>query len=124
METSKLAAAPKPRSSSLQSRPLSPALGAEIVGVDLSRPMDAATFARVLDAAAKPLLDAWLGGDREAPRRFRALVAIARCCGELRDVLCADDPSRARFAAVYVGNLFSVLGLAVFDRACAGESCC
>jgi taurine dioxygenase len=31
-------------------RPLSPALGAEIVGVDLSAPMDDATFARILDA--------------------------------------------------------------------------
>ncbi len=34
----------------LQIRPLSPAIGAEIVGVDLSKPLDDATFAEILQA--------------------------------------------------------------------------
>jgi len=34
----------------LRTRPLSPAIGAEIIGVDLSQPMSDETFARILDA--------------------------------------------------------------------------
>jgi taurine dioxygenase len=44
------AAATRPSTSAVQVRPLSPAIGAEIIGVDLSRPLEDATFARILDA--------------------------------------------------------------------------
>jgi alpha-ketoglutarate-dependent taurine dioxygenase len=43
-------ATPHPSADSFGVRPLSPALGAAIEGVDLSGPMDEATFERVLDA--------------------------------------------------------------------------
>ncbi len=39
----------QPRTGKLQTRPLSPALGAEILGVDLTRPLSDATFADILD---------------------------------------------------------------------------
>jgi alpha-ketoglutarate-dependent taurine dioxygenase len=44
------AATARPAADTFSVQPLSPALGAEIVGVDLSRPMDGATFALILDA--------------------------------------------------------------------------
>jgi taurine dioxygenase len=43
------APAPELASREFSTRPLAPAIGAEIIGVDLSRPMDEATFAKVLD---------------------------------------------------------------------------
>src|SRR5690242_7193498 len=43
-------AKPQPAADTFVVRPLSAALGAEIVGVDLSAPMDDATFDRILDA--------------------------------------------------------------------------
>jgi taurine dioxygenase len=46
LSTSAIAAT---RSENVRTRPLSPALGAEIMGVDLSKPMDDALFARIRD---------------------------------------------------------------------------
>jgi len=51
MSTTQLAvpAVPKARSEDLRTRPLAPAIGAEILGVDLSKPMDDALFTRIRD---------------------------------------------------------------------------
>jgi len=46
----KPAAAAADAPAAIPTRPLSPALGAEIIGVDLSRPLDDERFARILDA--------------------------------------------------------------------------
>ena len=49
MSTAHLSPAP-PDTAAFRTRPLAPALGAEILGVDLSQLMSEALFARVLDA--------------------------------------------------------------------------
>ena len=51
MSTTQLAApaVPKARSEDVRTRPLAPAIGAEILGVDLSKPMDDALFTRIQD---------------------------------------------------------------------------
>jgi taurine dioxygenase len=43
------ATAPRPSGGEFRTRPLTPAIGAEIIGVDLSQPMNDATFAKVLE---------------------------------------------------------------------------
>jgi taurine dioxygenase len=43
------ATAPRPSGGEFRTRPLTPAIGAEIIGVDLSQPMSDATFAKVLE---------------------------------------------------------------------------
>jgi taurine dioxygenase len=49
METTQTTANTKPRAAPLQTRPLSPALGAEIVGVDLRDTLDQSTIAQMRD---------------------------------------------------------------------------
>jgi len=49
METTQTTANTKPRAAPLQTRPLSPALGAEIVGVDLRDTLDQGTIAQMRD---------------------------------------------------------------------------
>jgi taurine dioxygenase len=49
MSTTQLSAAPTLSPGGIRTRPLSPAIGAEIIGVDLSQPMRDELFARVLD---------------------------------------------------------------------------
>jgi taurine dioxygenase len=58
MEASQLSPAlnTKTASAGVRVRPLSPAVGAEIVGVDLREPLDDATFAQILDAWHKHLV--------------------------------------------------------------------
>jgi taurine dioxygenase len=58
MEASQLSPAlnTKAASAGVRVRPLSPAVGAEIVGVDLREPLDDATFAQILDAWHKHLV--------------------------------------------------------------------
>src|SRR5262245_20718388 len=50
METRRAHVETKPRPAAFAVRPLSPALGAEIVGVDLSQEIDARTIAQIRDA--------------------------------------------------------------------------
>jgi taurine dioxygenase len=53
MSTTQTSEAPTPRSPADQDfrvRPLAPAIGGEIIGVDLSQPLTAATFEKILDA--------------------------------------------------------------------------
>jgi taurine dioxygenase len=49
MSTTQLSAAPTLSPDKVRTRPLSPAIGAEIIGVDLSQPMSDELFARVLE---------------------------------------------------------------------------
>ena len=50
METRRAHVEVKPRPAAFAVRPLSPALGAEIVGVDLGQEIDGRTFAQIRDA--------------------------------------------------------------------------
>jgi taurine dioxygenase len=58
METTQLSPASnnRPQSAGVRVRPLSAAVGAEILGVDLREPLDDATFAQILDAWHKHLV--------------------------------------------------------------------
>jgi taurine dioxygenase len=51
MQTAQASPAPQstPASDDIRTRPLAPTIGAEIIGVDLSKPVSDATFARILD---------------------------------------------------------------------------
>jgi taurine dioxygenase len=51
MQTAQASPAPQstPASDDIRTRPLAPAIGAEIIGVDLSQPVSDETFARILD---------------------------------------------------------------------------
>src|SRR5437868_10029323 len=66
-------------SSGISLRPLAPAIGAEVQGLDLARPMDEATFAAVRDAFHRHLVLVFPGQSLDAAEH----IAFSRRFGEL-----------------------------------------
>ena len=79
--------------------PLSPALGAEIQGVDASRPIDDTDFRRILDAWHQHLVILLRGQRLDEDQQ----VAFARRFGELSPIH-TDHHSATNKAVMYIGN--------------------
>jgi taurine dioxygenase len=79
--------------------PLSPALGAEIRGVDASQPIDEKTFGAILEAWHKNLVILLRGQALDEERQ----VAFARRFGELSPIH-TDHHSEKNKAVMYIGN--------------------
>src|SRR5213075_409711 len=79
--------------------PLSPALGAEIQGVDASRPIDDADFRRILDAWHQHLVILLRGQRLDEDQQ----VAFARRFGELSPIH-THHHSETNKAVMYIGN--------------------
>ena len=79
--------------------PLSPALGAEIRGVDAGRPMDDATFAAILDAWHRHLVIVLRGQDLDEDGQVR----FAGRFGELSPIHTSHHSSTNK-AVMYIGN--------------------
>jgi taurine dioxygenase len=79
--------------------PLSPALGAEIRGVDVSRPLADADFRKILDAWHRHLVILLRGQQLDEDQQ----VAFARRFGELSPIH-TDHHSAKNKAVMYVGN--------------------
>lgn len=79
--------------SRIEVRPSGSALGAEIIGVDLSTPMDQATFAEVHAAWLQNLVICFRGQNIDS----KAQIAYGSCFGELARIhtpeFAGDDPS-------------------------------
>ena len=80
--------------------PLSPALGAEIRGVDAARPIDDATFAAILDAWHRHLVILLRGQSLDEDGQVR----FAGRFGELSPIHTSHHSSTNR-AVMYIGNL-------------------
>jgi len=83
----------------MQVFPLSPALGAEIRGVDVSRPLDDATFGRIRDAWHEHLVIVLRGQDLDE----EAQVRFAERFGPLSPIH-TDHHSPTNKAVMYIGN--------------------
>ncbi len=81
-------------------KPLSPALGAEIVGVDAGRPIDDASFAEILDAWHRHLVIVLRGQTLDEDSQVR----FAERFGELSPIHTSHHSSANR-AVMYIGNL-------------------
>lgn len=80
--------------------PLSPALGAEIRGVNAGRPIDDATFAAILDAWHEHLVIVLRGQDLDEENQVR----FAERFGELSPIHTSHH-SETNPAVMYIGNL-------------------
>ena len=81
-------------------KPLSPALGAEIVGIDAGRPIDDASFAEILDAWHRHLVIVLRGQTLDEDSQVR----FAERFGELSPIHTSHHLGGNR-AVMYIGNL-------------------
>lgn len=84
----------------MQVEPLSPALGAEITGIDAGRPIDDASFAEILDAWHRHLVIVLRGQTLDEDSQVR----FAERFGELSPIHTSHHSSTNR-AVMYIGNL-------------------
>jgi taurine dioxygenase len=90
------------RAPALETRPLSPSVGAEIIGVDVSRPLDAATAQAVRDIWYRSQVILLRGQTLDEDQQ----VAFAECFGPLnRSHTQKPHHSKKNNAVMYVSNV-------------------
>lgn len=90
---------------SIEVQPLSPALGAEITGVDLGRPLDDESFARIHDAWLDHLVLLFRGQDLSAADQMRFCGYFGKISARARPKELQHEDGDAPFGVMYVSNL-------------------
>ncbi len=90
---------------SIEVKPLSDALGAEITGVDLSRPLDDETFAGIHDAWLTHLVLLFRGQDITIDDHMRFCSYFGKISDRARPKELCPEPDDAPPGVMYVSNL-------------------